>query len=300
MRKVMALLNAMRPLHWTKNCFVLAPLVFSGQFNQPISCFKTAIMFIAFCVASSAIYIINDIFDREEDQQHPTKKFRPIASGVINIGIALLMSVILILLSLALAWYLGFYTFLVIVIFIILNFIYSMALKHVAILDVMLISIGFVLRIIGGGVAISVAPSHWLILCTIMISMFLAFTKRRAELSGITDHDKLSRKVLKDYSISFLDQAISIITGATIICYALYTVDKRTYEVFGSNAMLLTIPCVIYGLLRYIYLIYHLKSGQDPTDTLIRDIPTIINMIIWILLSLSIILFKEKFGLFLG
>ena len=172
-----------------------------------------------------------------------------------------------------------------------INLIYSLKIKHVAILDVMTIAAGFVLRILAGSAAISVLPSHWLILCTIMISLFLGFTKRRAELIGVTTNceQNNTRIVLKDYSIAFLDQVIAVVTGATIICYALYTVDARTVETFGNRTMLLTVPSVIYGIFRYIYIIYHLQKGDDPTQALLRDIPTLVNLLIWVAIALLVV-----------
>lgn len=288
----------MRPQQWVKNTFVWAPLLFSGQFTQLAMCIKTALAFISFCAVSSAIYAINDLCDRREDQQHPVKRLRPIASGAVTPSAAMRVSAVLIVLSLALAWYLSWRVVLVVLLYAVTNVVYSLALKRVPILDVMVIAAGFVLRILGGSVAISVAPSHWLVLCTIMVSMFLGFTKRRAELLAVGTHSGNPRPVLKYYSIAFLDQVISMVTGATIICYALYTVDVRTLEVFGTRAMLLTVPSVMYGLFRYIYIMYHLEEGEDPTNTLIRDVPTIINVIIWIVISLLIVCYGSQFELF--
>jgi len=178
------------------------------------------------------------------------------------------------------------------------NIAYSLAVKHWVILDVMAIAAGFVLRILAGSAAIAVVPSHWLVLCTIMISLFLGFTKRRVELAAVTESGSAprSRIVLKDYSMAFLDQVIAVVTGATIICYALYTVDARTLQVFGTRAMLLTVPSVIYGVFRYLYIIYHLERGQDPTQTLTHDIPTIINLIIWVIISLLVVAYGSQIG----
>ena len=296
--KISALLLTLRPYHWIKNTFVFAPLVFSGRFTQINMCVKTLLVFISFCMTSSAVYIINDVCDRSEDRRHPAKKFRPIASGAITPRLAMLLSAILIILGLAIAYFLNRFVFLVVLLYILVNIAYSLVIKHIAILDVLTISTGFVLRIIGGGLAISVVPSYWLILCTVMISIFLGFTKRRAELLVVDIEKNNSRPVLKDYSISFLDQVIPMVTGATIIAYALYTVDAHTQMVLGTRAMLLTLPFVIYGLLRYIYIIYHLKQGADPVKTLIRDIPTIINLFLWIVTSLLVVKYGSKFNFF--
>lgn len=296
--KIFALLTVLRPYHWIKNTFVFAPLVFSGRFTQINMCLKTTLAFISFCMVSSAVYAINDICDRSEDRRHPMKRFRPVASGAIAPTLAVLLSMIFIILGLAIACFLNRFVFLVVLLYIFVNIAYSLALKRIAILDVLTISFGFVLRIICGGMAISVTPSYWLVLCTVMISIFLGFTKRRVELLAVNPEKNNTRPVLKDYSIAFLDQVISMVTGATIIAYALYTVDAHTQMVLGTRAMLLTLPFVIYGLLRYIYIIYHLKQGADPVETLIRDIPTIINLLLWVVTSLLVVKYGGKFDLF--
>ena len=296
--KVLATIAAMRPQQWVKNGFVVAPLLFAHKFNDPAMCFKTLIAVAAFCAISSAIYLFNDLCDRREDQQHPVKKLRPIARGAVTTTEALSFCIVLTVLGLLGSWYLGMRFLLTAVLYTAIHIAYSLGIKHVAILDVMTIAAGFVLRILAGAVAISAPPSHWLVLCTIMISLFLGFTKRRAELVSEELEGVNTRKVLADYSVAFLDQVVSLVTGATIICYALYTVDDRTLKVFGTRAMLLTVPSVMYGMFRYIYLIYHLKKGEDPTRAITRDIPTIINLIIWVILSVLIVSYGNRIDLF--
>jgi len=296
--KIAQVIATLRPLHWIKNTFVFAPLVFSGRFTQIDMFLKALLAFISFCMISSAIYAVNDVCDRLEDRQHPIKKFRPIASGAITPGQAIMLSVILMIFSLVLAGLLNRILLLSVLLYIVINIVYSLYIKHIAILDVLIIAAGFVLRIIGGGTAVSVIPSYWLILCTVMISLFLGFTKRRAELLAAGIEPNHSRRVLKDYSIAFLDQVIPMVTGATILAYALYTVDAHTLTVLGSRAMLLTLPFVIYGFLRYIYIIYHLKQGTDPTEILIHDIPIIINLILWVVTSLLVVKYGGKLDFF--
>jgi 4-hydroxybenzoate polyprenyltransferase len=292
------LLMLMRPNQWFKNVFVLAPLLFSHQFVRLDLCLKAGLAFISFCLISSAIYIINDLCDVNKDRQHPTKKLRPIARRAVSSRSAITLSIILIGASLALAWCVDFYAATIVLMYAVTHVAYSFGLKHMAILDVMIIAAGFVLRILGGSAAISVVPSHWLVICTFMISLFLGFTKRRAELLGIGTQTQSARTVLKDYSTTFLDQAISMVTGATIVCYTLYTVDTRTVELFGTRAMLVTVPSVVYGLLRYIYLIYHLEQGEDPSHTLTHDVPMIINLMIWVMASLLVVSYGKQFSLF--
>jgi 4-hydroxybenzoate polyprenyltransferase len=295
---ILTFLTLMRPQHWIKNTFVLAPLLFSRQFNQGDKCVSAILAFVSFSLVSSAIYIINDLCDRREDQQHPTKKLRPIASGAVTDGPAALLSMLLIILSLAMAFYLSRTVAMIVLLYAVITIVYSLVLKHLAILDVMTIAAGFVLRILAGSAAVSVPTSHWLVLCTIMISMFLGFTKRRMELLSVDVAAENTRKVLQDYSVAFLDQVISMVTAATIICYALYTVDARTVATFGTHNMLFTVPMVIYGLFRYIYIIYHREEGHDPTATLIRDVPTVINLVIWIMASLLVVKYGSQLELF--
>ena len=290
-------LMLIRPIHWTKNGFVLTPLLFSGEFAHANACLKAVLTFISFCFMSSAVYTFNDVCDVREDQQHPVKKSRPLASGTITSRMAIFLGGMLVAVSLILAWYVARYVALIALLYAITHVAYSLGLKRVAILDVMIIAAGFVLRILAGSVAIPVTPSHWLIICTIMISLFLGFTKRRAELLNVGNETPNARAVLKDYSAAFLDQVISMVTGATIVCYVLYTVDPRTVDMFGTRAMLLTVPSVMYGLFRYIYLIYHLKQGEDPTSTLTHDIPTLINLVIWIFLSILVVSYGTQLEL---
>ena len=296
--KTINLLATLRPHHWIKNTFVFAPLVFSGRFTHIDMCLKTTLAFISFCLVSSAVYAVNDVCDREEDRRDPIKKLRPIAAGAMSPGSAIITSVVLFATGLILAGFLNWPVTLIVIIYFLINIAYSLFIKHIAILDVLTISAGFVLRIIGGGMSISVVPSYWLVLCTVMISIFLGFTKRRVELLAVDIDKNNSRPVLKDYSISFLDQVIPMVTGATILAYALYTVDEHTLMVLGTRAMLLTLPFVIYGLLRYIYIIYHLKKCADPAENLIRDIPTIINLVLWVVTSLLVVKYGSKIDFF--
>lgn len=295
--KLSAYVVLLRPTQWVKNGFVLTPLLFSGEFAHTSACLKAVLTFISFCFMSSAVYAFNDVCDVREDRQHPVKKSRPIASGTITAGMAVFVGGILVALSLILAWYVARYVVFITLLYGSTHVAYSLRLKRVAILDVMIIAAGFVLRILAGSVAIPVTPSQWLIICTIMISLFLGFTKRRAELLNVGNDTPNARVVLKDYSAAFLDQVIAMVTGATIVCYVLYTVDPRTVEMFGTRAMLLTVPSVMYGLFRYIYLIYHLKQGEDPTSTLIHDMPTLMNLVIWIALSILVVSYGEGFEL---
>ena len=296
--KILSILSTFRPHHWVKNLIIYAPVFFSGRFTQANLMYKATLAFICFCIISSAIYIINDVCDKSEDQWHTNKRRRPIANGDISSHTAIAMSIILIIIGLSLTAFLNRFVLIYLLAYIIINIAYSLVLKHIAIIDVLTISLGFVLRILTGGVAVSVEPSYWLVLCTVMISIFLGFTKRRVELVSVTNEQNNSRPVLNDYSVTFLDHVISIVTGATILAYALYTVDQHTQKLLGTNSMFLTLPFVIYGLLRYIYIIYHLKKETEPVDTLIRDIPSVLNFLLWAVTSLIIVKYGNKIILF--
>jgi 4-hydroxybenzoate polyprenyltransferase len=296
--KVLAIGAALRPVQWIKNGFVVAPLLFSGMYTEAEACVKILGAVVSFCAVSSGIYILNDLCDIREDQQHPVKKNRPIARGAVGVNTAMIVMILLVLLGLGAGWRLGSDFLLMAVLYLGVSAAYSFGLKHVAILDVMIIAAGFVLRILAGSIAIGVPTSHWLVLCTIMISMFLGFTKRRAELVSVEGAGEHTRKVLQDYSVRFLDQVIPMVTAATIICYALYTVDTRTRNELGTRAMLLTVPSVIYGLFRYIYLIYHQQRGEDPTELIRRDAPTLINLIIWVVIAVAVVAKGREFDLF--
>ena len=296
-KKLTAYFRLIRVSHWIKNGFVLAPLVFARQFEDVQLCIQAGWAFLSFCLLASAVYILNDLCDREEDAQHPDKRERPLASGAVGVNEAAVLIGLLMIASLVIGWYQSMQMLGVLLFYLGLSVAYSLGLKHVAILDVMAIAAGFVLRILAGALAVNVPLSHWLVLCTIMISLFLGFTKRRAELVAMKESAENTRKVLQDYSVAFLDQVIPMVTAATIICYALYTVDGRTVEMFKSRAMLLTVPCVIYGLFRYIYLIYHQHKGQDPTYALCHDVPTIANLIIWVGLSVVVIKYGAEFNI---
>ncbi len=287
-----SLIKLARPAQWIKNIFVFTALMFSGMLLNIHSIIEAVIAFAAFCLASSSIYFLNDFKDIKRDKLHPVKSKRPLASGsVLPVwGIAgfLFLSTTSIVLS---YFQLGITTTLIIATYIIMNIAYSMGLKNLVIIDVLIIAGGFVLRILAGAAAISAMPSAWLILCAVTVSLFLGFTKRRSEVVKMGDDAEKHRKVLKRYNQAFLDQAISIVTAATLVCYILYTVDPHTTQMIGSRLLIFSVPSVLYGIFRYLYLVYHNKSGGDPTKTVFTDIPMLINGFIWALFCAVAILF---------
>ena len=294
-QKLGALLGLCRPGQWVKNTFVLAPVMFGRKLDDPDALLRAFAAFVVFCVVSSAVYVFNDLCDRREDREHPVKRHRPLADGTVTAGSAVVLSAVLLAVGLVGAWQLGTGVGLLACLYAGVNVAYSLGLKRLVILDVLVIAVGFVLRILAGSAAAGVAASHWLVLSTIFISLFLGFTKRRTELLAEHSRETLTRQVLKDYSTDFLDQVIAMVTGATLICYALYTVDEHTA---GGRAMLFTVPLVIYGMFRYVYIIYHLKQGEDPTRAMLRDVPIMLNVILWGILSLAVIHYGAGWELF--
>jgi 4-hydroxybenzoate polyprenyltransferase len=305
-----ALVYMVRPKQWVKNFFVFGPLLFSHKMTDPVTDVMAFAAFAIFCGAASTVYVLNDLFDLESDREHPVKRLRPLPAGEITRGMALLVAAVLgagsIAASLALGWASGAGNALVfttlVVSYIAINIAYSLALKHVVIIDVMIIGAGFVIRVLAGAAAVAVSPSHWLVLCTILIAVFLAFTKRRAEISLLSEKAGDHRRVLEHYSAAFLDQMISVVTAATLMCYILYTVDRRTIETVagGSRGLLLTVPFVMYGIFRYLYLVYRQEQGGSPTHALLGDRMIMLDVVLWAALCAVVVycpyLFKGWFS----
>ncbi len=281
----------MRPSHWVKNLVVFAALIFAQVYTDPQKVLLAVIAFIAFCFGTSAVYIINDIFDRENDKKHPVKSKRPIASGKVPIPGAITVSVILLVVSIALSAYANFLTVLALATYIILNLAYSAFLKHVVIIDVMSIAAGFVLRAAAGGFAIEVPISPWLLVCTILLALFLGFGKRRHELALLNDQAINHRKALADYSTPFLDQMISVVTASTVVAYAFYTLSPEVVEKFDTHWLSATIPFVLYGIFRYLFLIFHRGTGGNPTKLMLTDVPLLLCVLLWLITVLLVINF---------
>ena len=293
--KILKYFGLIRPKQWLKNFFVFAPILFAGQLLNFDLMVKNIIAFIAFCFVSSSVYIINDISDIESDRVHKKKRFRPLASGEISIKQAKIFFIFIALITIAITSLLNIYFAVVIIVYFVINALYSYKIKNIVLLDVFFISFGFMLRVLGGAVAIDVAISSWMSLTTIFISLFLAISKRRAELSqsDLNDVNK-QRKVLNNYDIVFLDQMNTIAATGTIICYALYTVSEKAVTTFHTDYLIYTTPFVIYGIFRYMYLIHRKNLGENPEQIVTKDIPLIINLILWFIFSVLII-YKQKF-----
>ncbi len=287
-----AIPHLIRVKQWIKNFFLFAPLIFSHHlfdFNYFFITFKA---FVSFCLISSVVYIINDIADLEQDKNHPVKKLRPLPSEKISIPIAILVSFVLFILMIGISLNLNSKFKLAIATYFIINIVYSFKLKQIVLLDIFLIAFGFMIRIIAGGWVINVYISSWLILTTLFLSLFLALTKRRSELT-ILENNSNTRKVLSDYSISFADQLATIAAAGTVISYALYTVSERTREIFKTENLIFTTPFVVYGIFRYLYLVHKKNLGENPTQIITTDVPMIVNILLWVFSSVAII-YKQK------
>ena len=274
------LIRSMRPRQWTKNVFVFAALVFDKQLLIPESFVRTLAGFVLFCLISSSVYIFNDIADIDADREHPQKRRRPIASGKLPLSAAWIAGIGLALVSLVGGYLLSAAFAVVVSAYFLLNIAYSKWLKHVIIIDVLVLAAGFVLRVDAGVRLIHVERfSPWLYVVMTLLALYLGFGKRRAELA-LLSHDAAShRKVLQGYTIRLLDQYILIVTGMTIIGYALYTFSAP--NVPANHSMMLTIPFVVYAIFRYIYLIEVENSGGEPEEILLTDRPFQVSMLLW-------------------
>ena len=279
---VKEIFNSLRPQQWIKNLFIFAALIFSQNISTLSLVAKTVVAFVSFCVISSALYILNDLRDIEEDKLHPVKSKRPLASGRLKKSHAILSFFVLSALAFILAVTLNINFLMVTLVYFILQIAYSFWLKHVVILDVFVIAAGFLIRVVAGGLAIEVSLSSWLLICTILLALFLAMGKRRHELVLLDDEAKDHRPILKEYNPYFLDQMIAVVTASTVIAYCLYTISPETVDKFGTTHLLYTVPFVLYGIFRYLYLIHQRYEGGTPETLIIKDKPLLIDIFLWI------------------
>jgi len=284
------IIQILRPKQWTKNLIIFSGLIFSENlFNQTLL-IKNLLAFILFCGLSSSIYIINDIFDLESDRKHPLKCLRPLPSGEIKISHAAILATILSVSCILLSFELHLSFGVTGVIYFLSFILYSFFFKHIVILDVLIISMGFVLRAVGGALAIEVRVSSWFLICTFLLSLFLALGKRRHELVLLNNQAGEHRKILEEYSPYFLDQMISVVTPSTLLAYTIYTLSPDAI----SPNLEVTVPFVIYGIFRYLYLIHQKGEGGNPELILLTDVPIIINLLLWGCTCIYIIYFFKK------
>jgi len=277
-----AVLRQLRPRQWTKNLALYAPLLFARKVLEPAALLEASLAVLSFCFLASGVYVLNDWLDREKDRLHPEKRLRPIASGLIGGPLALVI--------LSGCWALGFGlaavvnpTFVGLAAgYVVMQVAYSLVLKHQVILDVLVIALGFVLRVIGGGVAIDVPVSNWLYLCTLLLAVFLGFAKRRQELGSLAADASGHRASLSEYTLPMLDQLISVVGACCVLAYGLYTVSADTVQHVGSDALKFTVPLVLYGIFRYLYLIHKKGLGGSPERVLLSDPPMIVNLLLYV------------------
>jgi 4-hydroxybenzoate polyprenyltransferase len=289
MNKLIELLRLMRPYQWVKNAFVFTGLLFGHAWHDPHLVAQVMVAFIAFCLVSSAIYTINDIVDLEQDKQHPKKRKRPLASGRVSVHAAVMLAVVLGVLGLSLAYVAAPAVLAILVAYALMNIAYSLRLKHVVILDVFVIATGFMLRILAGTLGVGIPPSQWLLLCGLMVTLFLGFTKRRAEIIALTEDKTAHRKVLEHYSPVLLDKMIGITAAGLIMSYSLYTMSADTIRIHGTANLIYTVPFVMYGVFRYIYLLHHQSRGGDPSHDLMRDPHLFIVVGAWLVTTFLLI-----------
>ena len=275
------LLASLRPEQWTKNLIVFAGALFGGQLLDLTALVNTSATFVIFCALSGAVYLFNDVADRAGDQRHPLKRGRPIASGELSPTLALGVGVGLGVSGVAAAAAIRPMLGAVAAGYFALLLLYSLALKHLVIIDALTIAGGFVLRAAAGAVAIAVPISHWLLVCTTLLALFLSFSKRRHELTlladGATDH----RPILHEYSPYLLDQMIAVVTASTLVAYAVYATSPETAERLGTSRLGLTIPFVLYGIFRYLYLVHQKRAGGSPAALLVTDVPLLMCVGLW-------------------
>jgi len=279
--------DLIRVKHWIKNLFVFAPLLFSKNLFNKSFFLQTFVSFILLSLLTSGLYVFNDIKDLENDKLHPAKKERPLAKRLFSKNFALIISILFISISLIFSFFLNYKLTLLFIFYIFINILYTIYFKKIVIIDVFVIALNFILRILTGSIATGINISSWLILCTLFLSLFLGFSKRRFEIISLKENANRHREVLSSYSVDFLDKIIVVLSTSTILSYALYTVSTETKEKFGES-LVYTIPFVVYGILRYLYLIYKTNEGE-PTKLVTSDIPLILTITFWIITSIIFI-----------
>lgn len=282
------IIKEMRLRQWTKNVFVFAALVFDRQLTNTTSLLRTLAAFAIFCLLSSSVYIINDLMDVESDRHHPVKKNRPIAAGKLPVPVAIIVAILLVIISFSSAFLLSLELGIIVAVYFLVNLAYSMWLKHIPLIDVMIIAFGFVLRVVAGVSVIQVERfSPWLYIVMSLLALYIGFGKRRAEMTVLTNESNSShRKVLDGYSLSLIDQLLTIVSSCTLIAYSFYTFSAPNLP--DNYAMMLTIPFVLYGIFRYLFLIQIKNKGGEPEELLLKDRPLQVTIVLWALAVLVI------------
>jgi len=288
-RSIATLSKALRVYQWSKNLLVFAALIFAQQLSVRGQVVRSLLAFVAFCAASSAMYLLNDLMDVENDRVHPEKSARPLASGAMGLVTAAILAAGLLAGSLGVAVLLGVRFLLILVFYLVLITFYSLALKRVILVDVLVVSIGFVVRAMAGAIALNVVFSNWLMVCTLFLALLLSLSKRRHEIQLLSHKAMSHREVLGGYSVPLLDALNLVVAGATLITYTIYTCSPEVVQRLGTDKLYLTLPIVVYGLFRYLYLVHHGLEGGDPSSTLIKDRPLGLAVLLWALACVAII-----------
>jgi 4-hydroxybenzoate polyprenyltransferase len=283
-----AVVRSLRPRQWVKNLFVFAGLVFAQRLFTP-AVWPALATFVIFCALSGAVYLVNDVADREKDRLHPKKRERPIAAGRLAPAAAVGVAAVLVLLALVGAAWIARGLLIVSAAYAVLLTAYSVWLKHIVIVDVLTVAVGFVLRAVAGAIAIDVAISGWLLICTILIALFLALGKRRYEYLALQADAARHRPILAEYSAGLLDQMIAVVTASTVTAYALYTMSPETVAKFHTQLLPATLPFVLYGIFRYLYLLYRRQLGGNPSELFLNDRALLVNTVCWVAAVLLII-----------
>ena len=293
---ISTLLKSLRVYQWSKNLLVFAALMFAQQVQVPGQVLRSVLAFLAFCAASSTMYVFNDILDVENDRIHPEKCTRPLASGAMSVATAKLLMAALLAVSLGMGWVLGVPFLLILLFYLISTTLYSLELKKVVIIDVLILAIGFVVRAMAGAIALHVSFSNWLVVCTLFLALFLGISKRRHEMRFLSGDASSHREVLGHYSIPYLDSLNVIVAGGTLITYTIYTCSPEVVVRLGTDKLYLTLPFVVYGLFRYLYLVHMGLEGGDPSSALIKDRPLTITVLLWGITCIGIIYWKAIIG----
>jgi len=286
---VVSVLHSLRPEQWTKNLLVFAALLFARRLFDPAAVLQALAAFAIFCGLSGAVYLLNDVSDRESDRQHPVKRHRPIAAGRVSAPTAVAWALVLIALGLSLSFWLQTGFGMAAAAYLILQAAYTRVLKHVVILDVMAIAFGFVLRAVAGGLVIGVPISDWLVICTILLALFLGLSKRRHELTLLAAGAAGHRRILEEYDPYLLDQMIAVVAAATLVAYIIYCLSPETTARFGTHWLVLTVPFPIYGLFRYLYIVHRKDGGGNPSEMLLTDRPLLSCVGLWGLTVVAVI-----------
>ena len=289
MNAPLELIRLLRPKQWVKSLFVFVGLLFGHAWGDADTVWRVMAAAAGFALVSSCVYILNDFVDRAADRLHPVKRNRPLARGSVSVPVAVILALLIGALGGALSYYASPLVALLLAIYALMNIAYTLGLKRVVILDVFIIAAGFMLRLLAGTSGVGIPPSQWLLLCGLMLTLFLGFVKRRAELSHVDAEQSGQRTVLRDYSAALLDPIITITAAGIVMSYSLYTLSADTIAKHGTALLILTVPLVIYGVFRYLFLLHQHRQGEDPASDAVQDPHLVLTLLAWLALTLWLI-----------